>query len=132
MNTKIWEMVLNRLHIKYHEHQMPASTIFFCRLPNRLSFNMMVHLDGTVRLWRYICFDMPKEQVGLNFAYTKSENNGAVVGYEVTDECDLNCYAEQIVDLLEKNAEFRIIKQLNGFSTLITRMSFRYNQQVCS
>lgn len=125
-NTNIWETALDRLHIKYHKHQLSNNAIFFCRLSNNLTFNMLINSEGVVRLWRFILSNMPNKKIGLHLTCSKPEYPGAIVGFEVTDECDLNCYAEQTIDTFDQDAENRIAKQLSGFSSLITGLNLRY------
>ena len=66
----------------------------------------------------------------MSLTCRSSKGLGAVIGLEVTDELDLNCYVEQTIDTsCWENAESLIEKYLSGFSHLIARLDLKCRKQ---
>ena len=129
METKIWDDALNGLNIKHHKHILASGIFYFCRLHNGLSFDIKINPDGTVRLWRFVCQNVPHNRTGVEFAYTDSAYPDIVFGFEVTNEYDLCFYAELNMDREETDTAQSIAEQLSIFLHLITKVNLRYKKQ---
>lgn len=119
MDNIIGEVALNRLGINNRRFNMKDHVLFICSLNKALSFNMIVNCDGRVKIWRFINTDLPKEYIGEHLKYSNPEYPGIIVGFEVTEDCDLSCYVEQYIDISSKNADLKIENMLYGFLNFI-------------
>lgn len=115
MNTTICKLALEYLRIEYYEQHLSANTIFFCRTFEGTTFDIMIYPTGLIRMWRFVCSNIPENQVGQYNKYFKTELNDIVIGFEVTSEYDLKFFTEQVVDGLDSKAEIYVLKQLKQF-----------------
>lgn len=124
MNTTITQSVLNYLNIEYRKSDFSSGRLYFCTLPNQMTFDLFEGTDRTIRLWRFIGV-APICKFGTKWECQKQEYPLASIGLEVTEEGDLILYAEQTVDADDPQREFRIRKMVDGYSKMISTMDFR-------
>ena len=118
MNTNTCKLALEYLQIEYYDRQLVSGDIFFCKTSDGMTFNIMIYPSGLIRVWRFVCSNIPETLVGECRKYIEHEHNDIVVGLEVTSECDLSFFTEQVVDILDSKAEIYVLKQLKQFIAL--------------
>lgn len=95
--------------------------LYFCMLPNGLTFDLRCSDDGTLRMWRFVD-STPMAKSGTRFVCCRAN---AALGIEITDEGDLELFAEYQYNQRVLNAEQRIYKMLVGYIDVITHYESR-------
>lgn len=97
--------------------------LYFCMLPNGLTFDLM-HSDGkTIRMWRFID-SAPLPKAGIRFVCCRAN---ATLGVEITDEGEVELFAEYRYDRKSPDIEQRIRKMLAGYIDMI--MQYKSEKQ---
>jgi hypothetical protein len=123
IKAQIGEAALHRLQINYAMHELPDGTLFFCRLPDGTMFNLLLSSQETVRLWKFLCADMPEDAIGTQLFYCSPASPHGRVGFEVTEECDLRCFVEQTLCMEEHQIEEQVMLLVAAFCNLVSRLS---------
>ena len=118
-NTSIAEAALYHLGIRYRRICLKDGILFFCSLPNELTFDLFMGLDGVIKLWRFVS-SVSVSEAGMRCEYRRPDYLDTAIGFEVTDEGDLCLYAEQRVDADNPLRERRIFRMIAGYSEMIT------------
>lgn len=115
----IAEMALRRLDIPYRRSCLKDGILYFCSLPNELTFDLFMGSDGIIKLWRFVS-TVPVSKAGMRCEYRRPDHPDTAIGFEVTDECDLCLYAEQRIDADNPLRERRIFRMIAVYSKMIT------------
>lgn len=118
------EAALNQLHNIYRKIDFTNGSLFFCTMPNGLTFDLFAGTNGSIRLWRFIA-SVPIDKSGVRFMCRKPEYPNMAIGFETTEEGDLSLFAEQTVDADDPKKEHRILKMIDGYSEMVSTMDFR-------
>lgn len=117
---------LSRLGINYRDFPCRSGEFYFCTIPEKkLTFDLQYGENGLIRLWRFIG-KAPTSKVGRRCEYRASQCPSAVVGIEVTDECDISFYAEQKVDITDSRNIARIDRMISGYVNLLMDVSLAH------
>lgn len=122
--TTLAEDELNKMHIKYDKNNFSSGILYFCTLPNGLTFDLFAGKDGTIRLWRFVS-TMPVSKAGTCLAYRDPRRSHISFGFEVTEEGDLCFYAELAVDAGCQEKGDRIHNTIELYSALISEIDFK-------
>lgn len=95
--------------------------LYFCTLPNGLTFDLWCNDHGTIRLWRFIDVD-PLKKAGTRYIYSKAN---AALGVEITDEGDIKLFTELQYAPHAPDFVQRINKMLAGYIDMITQYESR-------
>ncbi len=118
INSQVVKKALDYLHVSNRIYQLADEILFFCASPEGMTFDISLHADGTVRIWRFICENMPHSQIGKCLTYSCPNIPGATVGFEVTRDTDLCFFSEQHICKNDKDAFQKFVKHLTGFTSL--------------
>lgn len=135
VNTTIDHIVntaLDKSNIQHRSLKYDNETLYFARLCNGLTFDMIFKQDGILRLWRFIHTGIPMDRINVRFEYSKSkcENENETIGLRLTEEGDLELSLEKKYDNLENlNVEEDIQKKIDEFSKIISNYYFRNVQK---
>lgn len=112
-NTVRSVIELSLLEFKVRYRKL-GDDLYFCILPNDLTFDLM-YGDSTIRMWRFVD-SVPLIKAGTCFFYGKAN---ATLGVEITDEGDVELFAEYRYDRKAPDIEQRIRKMLTGYIDMI-------------
>lgn len=120
-NTTITQSVLGDLDVKYRKSAFSDGTLYFCTLPNQLTFDLFEGKDGSIKLWRFVGA-VPISRAGMRCEYHKPDRPDAAIGLEVTGEGDLCFYAQQRIAEDDLRKEARIRRMVNGYIKTVSTM----------
>ena len=95
--------------------------LYFCILPNGLTFDLSCSDYGTVQMWRFIGA-APSEKAGTRYVCSKAN---ATLGIEVTDEGDVKLFTEFQCIPQRNDFSQRFSKMLTGYFDMITQYEHR-------
>lgn len=114
------EAALDRLGIQHRDVPYGSGVLCFCTIPvNGLTFDVWYANNGMIRIWRFVD-TAPASKAGTRWEYRNPNHPDAVAGIEVTEEGDVNFYAEQNLDGTDSRSAARIESMIRGFITIIT------------
>lgn len=119
LKANIVEEALNSCRITYYKVDSMNGSIFFCTFSNQMTFNLFIHHNDTIRLWRFVQSNLPSEHIGTRILCHDPRRPEQVAGFEITDERILNCFLEQKVGYDNSRAVFLIVRMLALFFSLI-------------
>ena len=95
--------------------------LYFCMLPNGITFDLLCGDNGTVQMWRFIDA-APSEKAGTRYICSKAN---ASLGVEITDDGDMKLFTE--LQCVHQTPGFvqRIEKMMVGFFNMITQYESR-------
>lgn len=95
--------------------------LYFCMLPNGITFDLLCGDNDTVQMWRFIDA-APSDKAGTRYICSK-EN--ASLGVEITDDGDMKLFTE--LQCVYQNPGFvqHIKKMMVGFFNMITQYESR-------
>lgn len=114
----IIELALLEFGVRYRKL---GDALYFCILPNSLTFNLRCSDDDTLRMWRFVD-SAPLDRAGTRFACYRAN---ATLGVEITDEGNVELFAEYRYDHKAPDIEQRIRKMLTGYINMITQSERR-------
>ena len=123
VRLKSVEVVLEHLGIKYREYPCRNGELYFCTVPNGLTFDLKYDEDGTIQLWRFVG-TAPTPKAKMRCEYCKPGNPHSVIGIEITDEGDVSFYAMQTLDKNGSDINARIDKMISGYVKLAINSPF--------
>ena len=95
--------------------------LYFCMLPNGLTFDLLCGDNGTVQMWRFIDA-APSEKAGTRYICSKAN---ASLGVEITDDGDMKLFTELQCVHQNPGCAQRIKKMMVGFLNMITQYESR-------
>lgn len=123
-NASIVETALRHLGIRYRRICLKDGILYFCSLPNELTFDLFMGSDGVIKLWRFVS-SVPVSKAGMRCEYRRPDHSDTAIGFEITGEGDLCLYAEQKVDTGNLLRKRRIFRMIAGYSEIITTGKFK-------
>jgi hypothetical protein len=117
------ETTLNSLDIEYRKINIKDGVIYFCFSLNTDTFNLFAKNDGTIKLWRFVGI-APLEKAITKWEYRRSNNPYMAIGLEITDEGDVDLYAEEFIDMNAPEKDHLIRKLITGYSNIISEANF--------
>ena len=102
------ELALLEFGIRYRKL---GDALYFCILPNGLTFDLLCSDHGTIQMWRFID-TAPLVKAGTRYVCSKAN---ATLGVEVTDEGDVKLFTE-----------FQCIPQSSDFSQSVNKILVGY------
>lgn len=122
--TPIAEAALNRLGITHRDLPCRNGEFYFCTIPSTgTTFDLQCGEDDTIRLWRFVD-TTSLSKAGMRCEYRKPSHPHTVIGLEVTDEGDVSLYAEQRIDGNAPQRESRIVRMIEGYTSMVSNMDF--------
>lgn len=114
------EDALRDLDIPYRRFDFSGGTLYFCGNPPDGSFNLSLHEGETARLWTFARTGLPPGRAGVKREYPGSRG---VIGFEVTDEDDLNIYSRQsLAGTSPDRWKQLLLQQISDFLSLRARI----------
>lgn len=112
------ELLLLDFGVRYRKL---GEDLYFCMLPNGLTFDLLCSDHGTIQMWRFID-TAPLVKAGIRYICSKAN---ATLGVEITDEGDVKLFAE--FHCVHQNNDFTqdINKILTGYIDMITQYERR-------
>lgn len=89
--------------------------VYFCMLLNGLTFDLRCSDGDTLRMWRFVDSD-PISKAGTRFVCCRAN---ATLGVEITEEGEVELFAEYRYDYKSPDIEQRIRKMLTGYIDMI-------------
>lgn len=117
------ETTLNSLDIEYRKINIKDGAVYFCFSLNTDTFNLLAKNDGTIKLWRFVEI-APLKKANTKWEYRRSNNPYMAIGLEITDEGDVDFYAEQFIDMNAPEKDQLIRKMITGYSNIIRKADF--------
>ena len=113
------EAALGRLGIRFHRALLADGAIFFCRQADGTTFDLLMESSGLVRVWRFLESGLSPRRSGGPGAWQTSRDGSLSAGFELTDEGDLCCFAQQRIPPDARDQEARVARQLAWFTRLL-------------
>ena len=111
---------LKKNNIQYRQFELKDENLFFCTLPNGLTFDILIKQDE-IKLWRFV------GTTSVSKAGTKMEyhlpDKPYTFGFEVTDEGDICFYAHQKIDLDDSKTIDSLKDIIYAFTNIITSIN---------
>lgn len=112
------ELFLLEFGVRYRKL---GDDLYFCMLPNGLTFDLLCSDHGNIQMWRFID-TAPLEKAGTRYTCSKAN---ATLGVEVTDEGDVKLFTEfQCTSQIEDFSQ-DVNKILVGYFDMITQYERR-------
>lgn len=107
---------LNVLGIPYRRLDLSHSSLYFCADRQGGIFNLSLQEEGTVRIWTFARTGLPPGKGGMKREYPEERG---VIGFEVTEEDDLNIYSRQsLADVRPDEGRQLLLRQITDFLSL--------------
>lgn len=95
--------------------------LYFCVLPNGLTFDLLCSDNGTIQMWRFIDV-APSEKAGTRYVCSKAN---ATLGIEIMDEGDVKLFTELQCTPQHNDFSQRFNKMMTGYFDMITQYEHR-------
>lgn len=118
------EAMLSRLHISYRKIPVRNGTIYFCSIPNKCTFDLLINDTGEIKLWSFIGECSPSK-AGICYEYRNSKQPNAAIGVEITRDGDISFYAESAFEEGFFLHENRIQHFFDWYTTQISNLGNR-------
>ncbi len=118
INTIITKNVFDKFKITYAEYITVKGTLYFCTLPNGLTFDLLCSNEGKVSLWRFVY----RSKAHRLMSVCKLKKSCYKIELSITDDDYLNFSITQ--DLALENCQIKeeIFKLINDYSKMITEI----------
>lgn len=112
------ELILLDYGVRYRNL---GEDLYFCMLPNGITFDLLCGDNDTVQMWRFIDA-APSDKAGTRYICNKAN---ASLGVEITDDGDMKLFTE--LQCVHQTPGFvqRIKKMMVGFFNMITQYESR-------
>lgn len=107
---------LNGLGIPYRRLDLSHSALYFCADCQGKIFSLSLQEEETVRIWTFARTGLPPGKGGIKREYPGERG---VIGFEVTEEDDLNIYSRQsFADVAPNEGGQLLLQQITDFLSL--------------
>ena len=116
--NEISQAVLWDLGIYHRKFSCEQGMLYFCSLPNGMTFDLLAGNDGTVKLWRFVA-DLPDQGSYIKWEYQNPDWRGLAVGLEITQEGDVCLYAQQQLAVQDPHSRGRLQAIIRGYMKMM-------------
>ena len=103
------------------QYRKLGEDLYFCMLPNGITFDLLCGDNDTVQMWRFIDA-APSDKAGTRYVCSKAN---ATLGIEVTDEGDVRLFTELQCTPQHNDFSQHFSKMMTGYFDMITQYEHR-------